>query len=158
MKHVKRVAIAAFAAALAVTGAMPTAWAGAQHNEFQFQTLDWNDCTEEEVAWDVLIREVVLGKETPSGQGMFMDQWFWDGTVEGLTTGYIWTSKGQAPYVERYSLNNSLTGGFFAIENSILQPVTPGAPRIMLDVMFRLVFNAQSDLVVDQASYTYDCR
>ena len=99
-----------------------------------------------------------MGKETPGGQGNFASIWVWDETVERLSSGYVWTSRAQSPYVERYSLENSLTGGFFVIENSILHPVTPEAPRIKLDVMIRLVYNAQGDLVVDQATYSYDCR
>ena len=158
MKLINRVTVIAMTAALAVAGVVPMAWAGAQHNEFQFQIVDWNDCTGEEVLWDVLIREVAMGKEAPSGQGTFRSVWVWDGTVEGLSTGYVWTSKGTSPYVERYSLENSLTGGFFVIENSVLHPVTPEAPRIKLEVMIRMVYNAHGDLVVDQATYTYDCR
>ena len=145
-------------AALALVGPAPAAWAQAQHNEFPFVTQDYNNCTDEIQDWDVLIREVVVWRQTPSGQWVYVNMWIWDGTVEGQDSGYLWSSRGTAPYVERYALDGSLAGGFFVLENSVLHPLTQGAPRIRLDVEIRTTFNANGDLVVDQANYTYHCH
>lgn len=158
MKLIKQVIVSAITAALALAVVAPAAWAGAEHHEFPLALLDYNDCTGEEVLWDVVVKEIFHAYETPSGQAHILSKWLWEGTVEGLDSGHIWMSKGVSPYVERFSLENSLTGGFVLIENSILKPVTPGAPRIKLDVNIRLAFNANGDLVVDRATYTYDCR
>ena len=158
MKLMKRVLAAAGFAAIILTGTAPVSWAGAEHFEFPLTLLDYNDCTEEVVEWDVIIKEVFFTHEVPSGQGLFRDKWLWEGTVEGLDSGYLWSSKGIASVVETYSLGNSLTGGFLLVENSALKPITPDAPAIKLDVKIRTAFNANGDLVVDRVTYTYDCR
>jgi len=131
--------------------------ARADHNQFPFVVYDYNDCTDEEVFWDAVIYEVIVDKVTPSGQGLFVDNWRWEATIEGLTSGYIWESRGVAPFVQTYSLDNSLTGGLLAIEKSILKPQSPGAPRILLDAYVRLQYNANGELVVNSAHYTYSC-
>lgn len=158
MKLIKRASIAAGLAAIILTGAAPLSWAGAEHYEFPLTLLDYNDCTEELVEWNAIIKEVFIAHETPSGQGLFRDKWLWEGTVEGLDSGYLWSSKGIASVVENYALENSLTGGFLLVENSVLKPITPDAPAIKLDVKIRTAFNANGDLVVDRVTYTYDCR
>jgi hypothetical protein len=158
MKLKKRVMVAATTAILLLVTAAPATWAGAEHYEFPFTVVDYNDCTGEWVAWDVVISEVLQAHETPSGRGVFVDVWLWRGTVEGLSSGYLWTTKGTSPYVERYALDGSPAGGFFWLENSVLKPASPGAPRIKLDVDVRMAYNANGEIVVDQFNYTYDCR
>jgi len=157
MKLLKRVTLAATTAALALTGAAPAAWAGAVVSEIDFATEDYNNCTDEWQSWDAVIKQVELSRETPSGRGVYVNIWVWEGTVEGLDSGYLWRSRGTAPYVERYALDGSPAGGYFVLENSVLHPVTPGAPKIRLDVEFRTAFNANGDIVIDKASYTYHC-
>lgn len=158
MRLMAKTFLYAMAAMLLGLGSVPGVQAQAQHSEYPFQVLDYNDCTGEEVLWTVVIREVLLDQQNPAGQGQFLSFWLWEGIVEGQQTGYVWTTKGQSPYVETYSLENSLTGGFIQIENSVLQPASPGAPRIKLDVNLELRFNADGELVVERATYTYDCR
>ena len=116
-------------------------------------TVDYN-CTDEMQAWDAVIKQVELSRETPSGRGVYVNTWVWDGFVEGMDSGYVRESHGTAPYVERYALDGSPAGGFFVLENSVLHPVTEGAPKIRLDVEIRLAYNADGDIVVDRASYT----
>ena len=157
MKLWKHVVPGAIVAALALTGAAPAAFAGAEVVEFPFTTVDYNNCTDEFQYWDATVRSVELSKETPSGRGVYVNVWVWEGTVEGMDSGYQWTSKGTSPYVERYALDGSPAGGYFALENSVLHPLTPGAPKIRLDVELRLAYNANGDVVVDKYSYTYHC-
>jgi len=145
-------------AALVLMGVAPAVQAKAAHDEFVFNVTDWNDCTGEDVYWDVIVYQVEQWRETPSGRGVYVNIWNWYGTVEGLQSGYLWTSRGTAPYVERYALNGSPAGGYFSLENSVLKPASPGAPRIKLDADFRMSYNANGDLTVERASYTYDCR
>lgn len=158
MKLQKRVWVVTMTAALALAGAAPAAWAGAVVDEFVFTTEDYNNCTDEMQTWDAVIKQVELSRETPSGRGVYVNIWVWDGFVEGMDSGYVWESHGTAPYVERYALDGSPAGGFFSLENSVLHPVTTGAPKIRLDVEFRLAYNSNGDIVVDRASYTYHCK
>lgn len=158
MKLIASVTLSALVLGLAGLSVVANAQAQAQHNEFPLQIIDYNDCTDELVSWDAVVREVVVNHQNPGGRGLFVSHWLWDGLVEGQDSGYIWSSHGTSPYVETYSVDNFLTGGFVLIENSVLHPETPGAPRIKLDVNIRMRFNANGDLVVDQVQYTYDCR
>ncbi len=130
---------------------------GAVHDEFDFQVTDWNDCTGEEVDWDVAVRSVERANETPSGQGMVMGHWNWLGNVVGQSSGYEWSTRGIYQGVETYSLNNSLTGASILIENSVMHPLTPEAPKINFSAQIIFVYNADGDLVVQRVIYTYDC-
>jgi len=141
----------------ALLGSDLQAQAGAQHFEFPFQVGDYIECMDEDVFWDAIIYETYLEKQTPSGQGVIVDNWRWESTVEGVESGNLWYTRGTAPYVATYSLNNSQSGGYISLENSVLQPVTPGLPRIKLTAFFTLRYNAAGDLKVDTANYEYTC-
>ena len=142
---------------LLILGAINAVQAGAEHYQWQFDGVDYNNCTEELVTWDAWVRQTVNIKETPSGKVLFFDHWVWDGTIYGHDSGYEWSSKGVVNYMERFSTNGDLVGGFMLLENSVLKPLTPGAPRIKLDVHIRMAFNANGDLVVDRVNYSYNC-
>jgi hypothetical protein len=157
MKQFKRASFGAVMAVLALNLAASAAWAGAVVTEFEFTTEDYNNCTDEMQTWDVVIKQVELSGETPGGRGLYASMWVWNGTVEGQDTGYLWRSAGTSPYMERYALDGSSAGGYFVLENSVMHPLTSGAPRVRLDVVYRMAFNANGDLVVDQAEYTYHC-
>ena len=75
----------------------------------------------------------------------------------GHVTKYEWYTKGILQAVDRYSLNGDLVGGSMSLENSILKPLTPGAPRILLDVFIQTAFNANGDQVVDKFTYALNC-
>ena len=135
----------------------PLAFAGAEHSEWSFTVDDWNNCTDEVVIWDAVIQETFHYNETPSGQVLVMDHWRFEGTVEGVDSGYLWSTKGVSPYTERFSLNNSLAGGFMLIENALMRPLTPDTPAIRLNVNIRLAFNASGELVVERVNYDYTC-
>ena len=157
MNIIGRTAVVMFVLLAALTVPAQPAQAGAEHFEWPFAVLDYSDCTAEEVFWQAIVRQTLLINETPSGQVLILDNWGFEGTVEGLSSGYIWSTKGRANYHETFSLNNSLTGGFALLENAILKPITPGAPRVKLDVLIRFAFNAHGDPVVERVIYTYNC-
>jgi len=157
MKKLSQVVSWASVLLIALWGPNVLAQNGAQHFEFPFQVGDYIECMDEDVLWDAVIYETYLEKQTPSGQGFVVDNWRWESTVEGVESGNLWYTRGTAPYVATYSLNNSMTGGYIALENSVLQPVTPGLPRIKLTAFFRLQYNADGELKVDTAQYTYTC-
>jgi len=154
--------ILATMAALAMSQIPPaSASEGAQH--FEWSTIspydpipDYSDCTDEVVLWLVDVSEVFLGKDSPGGQGHFLDHWLFEGTVEGQTTGYVWSTKGIVNVSGTYSGKN-LTGKIGQIENALLKPVTPGAPRMRLDVNIATQYNAAGELVVDHFNYVYHC-
>jgi hypothetical protein len=146
--------------AAVVTGqqlSITTAQAGAEHSVWPIVVDDYSDCTEEPVVWTAEVRQVFLHKVTPSGQTLTVDKWNFEGTVEGLNTGYVWNTKGVVNLRETYALDNSLTGGFGLLERAILHPVTPGAPRMRLDVHINFRFNAAGEMVVERTDYTYHC-
>jgi len=126
-------------------------------NDLPEPLIDYSDCTDEEVLWVVTVREGFKSKENPAGQGHYMDHWVFEGTVEGLTTGYIWKTKGIVQVTGTYSLDNTLNGGEAWLENAALKPITPDAPRVRLDVKSTWRYNANGDLVADRFVYTYHC-
>ena len=46
------------------------------------------------VLWTVNVRQTILDKQSPSSQGLYLDNWAFEGILEGLSSGYIWTTKG----------------------------------------------------------------
>lgn len=134
---------------------------GAEHFEWSTMSpeepiVDYSDCTDEVVYWLVDVSEVFLDKDSPGGQGHFLDHWLFEGTVEGQTTGYVWSTKGIVDVSGTYSGNN-LTGKYGQVENALLKPLTPGAPRVRLDVDIVTQYNAAGELVVDRLNYVYHC-
>jgi hypothetical protein len=157
MKLMHRITVVILGLVFAVLGTFSQARAGALVEEFYFETLDYNDCTAEVVMWYADVHSTSLGHETPIGQGMFRDNWVFKAVLEGLDSGYMWTTKGTSHYIETYSLDNNLTGGWMLVENAILKPATPGAPRVRLDAKIHFAYNADGDLVVERDNYTYHC-
>jgi hypothetical protein len=125
MKFITQLSLVTIGALALLGVSIQSAQAGAEHYEFPFEVLDYNDCTGEDVYWTAVISETLLINETPSGQVVIMDHWSWEATIEGLSTGYEWFTKGVSPYVETFSTDGSLTGGNFWIENSMMQPMRP---------------------------------
>ena len=143
--------------ALASLGlAAPSAFAGAQHSEWDIVVTDYMDCTGEWVTWNGTVRETTLSKVTPSGQAMSMTHWNFTAEVTS-DSGYVWTTKGIVQLNDTYSLDNSLTGKSGWIENAILKSQTPGVPDVRLDVRMHMVYNAAGELVVDRFEYFYHC-
>jgi hypothetical protein len=144
---------------LLLIGSIPNATAGAEHNVYDFAWVidDFIDCTDEEGVWEIMVSEVTLGHETPSGKGHFVWHAMWEGSLTGNSTGYEWYTKGILQEVDRYSLNGDLVGGSLQLENSIIRPVSPGAPRMLLDVFIQTSFNANGDMVVDKFNYAINC-
>lgn len=147
------------ATVLMVLGLASNVHAGAVHQDPYAWVIpgEYIDCTDEEGTWDIMVSDVMLDHATPSGKGHFMWHAKWEGTLVGHSTGYEWYTKGILQIVDRYSLNGDLVGGFMQVENSILKPLTPDAPRILLDVYMKTTYNANGDLVVDKFNYALTC-
>jgi hypothetical protein len=145
--------------ALLTLGSAHDVQAGAVHYDYEDPWIveDYIDCTEEAGTWEFMVSEVTLDHETPSGKGHFMWHAWWEGTLVGHDTGYEWYTKGILQSVQRYSLNGDSVGGEMTLENSILKPLTSGAPPILLDVFIQSSYNANGDLVVDKFTYALNC-
>lgn len=133
--------------------------AGAVHYDYDFAWVidDYIDCTDEPGTWEIMVSEVTLDHVTPRGKGHFMWHASWEGTLVGHDSGHEWYTKGILQSVQRYSLNGDQVGGEMTLENSILKPLTSGAPRILLDVFIQTSYNAKGDLVVDKFTYALNC-
>ncbi|MDH4001359.1 MAG: hypothetical protein OEU52_08855 [Xanthomonadales bacterium] len=145
--------------ALLIPGLIYDVQAGATHYDYDDAWIvdDYINCTDEPGTWEFMVSEVTLDHVTPSGKGHFMWHAWWEGTLVGHETGYEWYTKGILQSVQRYSLNGDLVGGQMTLENSILKPLTPGAPRILLDVFIQSSYNANGDMVVDKFTYALNC-
>jgi hypothetical protein len=145
--------------ALLIFGLAHEVQAGAEHYSYDDAWVvdDYINCTDEEGTWEFMVSEVTLDHTTPSGKGHFMWHAWWEGTLVGHDSDYEWYTKGILQSVQRYSINGDLVGGEMTLENSILKPLTPGAPRILLDVFIQTSYNAKGDLVIDKFAYALNC-
>lgn len=148
-----------FGMVLTVLGLAPDVQAGAVHQGPNAWVIpgEYIDCTDEGGTWDIMVSEAILDHATPSGKGHYMWHAMWEGTLMGEDSGHEWYTKGILQVVERYSLNGDPVGAYLQVENSILKPLTPGAPRILLDVFIQTTFNAKGDQVVDKFTYALTC-
>ena len=157
MKLLSRIGLHALICLITFGICIPLAQAGSEHFDLPFEVEDYNDCTDEMVDWVANVHVTLNEVITPSGQLFYREHWRFEGTVEGQTTGYLWSTKGMASITDRWSLNNNLTGSFAVIENALMRPLTPDTPTIKLDVNMKFAFNAVGEQVVDRVSYVYTC-
>ena len=144
---------------LMLLGLAPDVQAGAVHQGPSEWVIpgEYIDCTDEGGTWEIMVSEVILDHATPSGRGHYMWHAMWEGVLTGEDTGFEWYTKGILQVVQRYSLNGDPVGSYMQVENSILKPLMPGAPRILLDVFIQTTFNANGDQVVDKFTYALTC-
>jgi len=144
---------------LMVLGLSTSVHAGAVHQGPNVWVIpgEYIDCTDEEGTWEIAVSEVTLDHATPSDKGHFMWHAMWEGSLYGEGTGYEWYTRGILQVIERYSVDGDPVGGYMQVENSILKPMSPGAPRILLDVFFQTTYNANGELVVDKFNYALTC-
>ena len=132
--------------------------AGAVHDEYEMEIPDeYIDCTDEGGTWYLMVSDVSVGHETPSGNEHSVWHANWEGVLEGEDTGYEWYTKGILQLVNRYSLKGEPVGMYMQVENSVLKPMVPEAPRMLLDVLIQTTYNANGELVVDKFTYALNC-
>lgn len=158
MNVIKMLGLGALVVVIGAVFGLNNAEARAEHSEWAFEVVDYNDCTGEEVLWVAEVTQTFQYNESASGQVLMHDFWRFEGTVEGQTTGYVWYAKGISSYMERFGLNGQLTGGWALIERAPMRPLTPGAPAIMLNVNMKFAYNAAGELVVERVDYSYVCK
>lgn len=133
---------------------------GPIRDKFPFQVEDFNDCTGEMILWDAVLSTFDYVHVTGNAGRQtvhVLSQFRWTATILGYTTGYQWETKGGGKDVVKYDAVDGMPFQEVFIENSVLKPITPGAPRINFSALIRFKTNAGGDVVIDSAKYVYKC-
>jgi hypothetical protein len=133
---------------------------GPIRDKFPFQVEDFSNCTDEMILWDAVLSTLDYVHVTGNaGQQTVhvLSQFRWTATIQGDTTGYEWKTKGGGKDVIQYDPVDDMPFREVFIENSVLKPITPGAPRINFSALIRFKTNASGDVVIDSAKYEYKC-
>lgn len=133
---------------------------GPIRDEFPFQVEDYNDCTGEMILWDAVLSTFDFVHVTGNaGQQTVhsLSQFRWTARIEGYMTGFEWETKGGGKDIIKYDPTDGMPFSEVFIENSILKPITPGAPRINFSALIRFKTDDSGEVVVDFARYEYEC-
>lgn len=125
-----------------------------------FVVDDYNDCTDEIVRWNAVLTSFDFVHVSGNGDNQtfhIVSHFQWTAMVTGLTTDYVWESNGGGKDSVKYDALDGLPFREVFIENSVLQPVTPGAPRIGFHALIRLRVDANGNLVTESVDYEYHC-
>jgi hypothetical protein len=132
---------------------------GPVRDEFPFEVDDYGDCTDEVLHWTAILSTFDYLHISGHGARQKMhvvSQFRWTATIEGTTSGYLWETKGGG----RDILNEDLTDGSpmreIFIENSVLKPISPGAPRINFSALIRTRDDGEGG-VIESVKYEYRC-
>jgi hypothetical protein len=125
-----------------------------------FVVDDYNDCTGEMVRWNAVLTSFDFVHISGNGDNPkyhVVSHFQWTAVVTGLTTGYVWETNGGG----KDSIKNDATDGLpfkeVFIENSVLKPITSGAPRIQFHALIRFRLDENGDPVADAIDYEYKC-
>jgi hypothetical protein len=126
----------------------------------EFQVDDYNDCTNEIVNWKATF--ITWDYEHISGNGNNLKyhvvrHFQWTATVTGLDTGYVWETRGGGKDSIKYDPTDGLPYKEVFVENSVLKPVSPGAPRIQFHALIRVRIDDMGDTIVESVDYEYSC-
>lgn len=133
---------------------------GPIRDEFPFQVEDYNDCTGEMVLWDAVLSTFDFVHVTGSADRQtvhILSQFRWTARIEGYTTEFEWETQGGGKDIIKYDPADEAPFQEVFIENSIMKPITPGAPRLNFSALIRFKTNDSGDVVVDSAKYVYKC-
>jgi len=133
---------------------------GPIRDKFPFQVEDFNNCTGETILWDAVLSTFDYVHVTGNAGRQtvhVLSQFRWTATIQGYTTGYEWKTKGGGKDIIKYDPVDEMPFKEVFIENSVLKPITPGAPRINFSALIRFKTNASGDVVIDSAKYEYRC-
>lgn len=125
-----------------------------------FVVDDYNDCTEEVVRWNAVLTSFDFVHVSGNGSQAklhVVSHFQWTAVITGLTSGYIWESNGGGKDTVKYDPLDGLPYKEIFIENSVLQPLTEGAPRIKFHALIRFRLDENGDTVTDSVDYKYMC-
>lgn len=125
-----------------------------------FEVDDYNNCTDEIVRWKGVLTSFDFVHISGNGDNRkqhVVSHFQWTATVTGLTTGYVWDSMGGGKDTVKFDPADGVPFKEIFIENSVLQPVTPGAPRIQFHALIRVRLDELGNTVVESVDYEYTC-
>ncbi len=125
-----------------------------------FQVEDLNDCTGEIVDWKATF--ITWDYEHISGNGNnqkyhIVRHFQWMATVTGRDTGYVWETRGGGKASVKFDPIDGVPFKEVFVENSVLKPVSPGAPRIQFHALIRIRIDDMGNTIVESVDYEYSC-
>jgi hypothetical protein len=125
-----------------------------------FVVDDYNDCTAEMARWNAVLTSFDFIHVSGKGDNQTyhaVSHFQWTAVVTGLTTGFVWETNGGGKDSIKYDDTDGLPYKEVFIENSVLKPITPGAPRIQFHALIRFRLDENGDAVADSVDYEYKC-
>lgn len=137
-----------------------------------FVVDDFNHCTNEVIQWNAVLTAFDFWHVSGNGDNQkfhIVSHFRWTAMVTGLDTGYVWETSGGGKDSIKFTPSDDFDpsdgigpedGVPFKevfIENSILKPVTPGAPRIQFHALLRFKVDENGSPVVFFLDYEYTC-
>jgi hypothetical protein len=125
-----------------------------------FVVDDYNDCTGEVVRWNAVLTSFDFVHVSGNGDNQkfhVVSHFQWTAMITGLTTDYVWETNGGGKDTVKYDPSDGLPFKEIFIENSVLKPVTPGAPRIRFHALIRVRVDGDGNLLTESVDYEYHC-
>ena len=125
-----------------------------------FVVDDYGDCTDEILRWNAVLTSFDFVHVSGNGDNQtfhVVSHFQWTAVVTGLTTGYVWETTGGGKDSVKSDASDGLPYKEVFIENSVLKPVTAGAPRIRFHALLRMREDGEGNLVTDSLDYEYHC-
>ncbi len=125
-----------------------------------FVVDDFNDCTGETVRWNAVLTSFDFVHVSGKGDNQtfhIVSHFQWTAIVTGLTTGYVWETSGNGKDTVKSDPADGLPMKEIFVENSVLQPVTEGAPRVRFHALIRVRVDGEGNLVTESVDYEYHC-
>ena len=123
-----------------------------------FVVDDYNNCTDEIVRWNAVLTAFDFVHVSGNGDNQkyhVASHFQWTAIITGLTTDYVWVSNGGGKDSVKSDPSDGLPFKEVFIENSVLKPVTPGAPRINFHALIRVRVDGDGNLVTESVDYEY---
>jgi hypothetical protein len=125
-----------------------------------FVVDDYNDCTDEMIQWNAVLTTWDYVHVSGNGDNRIqhtVSHFQWTATVTGLDTVYMWETRGGGKASVKFDPYDGLPYKEVFVENSVLKPVTPGAPRIQFHALIRVRIDDIGNLIVEAVDYEYSC-
>lgn len=104
-------------AGLAIPMLLPLPRAGTAQNgivevEIPYSETDYVECLDEDVFFDVTVTIRTHTVVTQDGGVHYVENWFIEGSAEGLTSGLIWYGRGTSPFTSNGNGGNQESWGW----------------------------------------------
>jgi hypothetical protein len=132
---------------------------GPVRDEFPFEVDDYSGCTGEVLHWTAILSTFDYLHISGHGAKQTMhvvSQFRWTATIEGTTSGYVWETEGGGRDILNADLADGSPTREIFIENSVLKPASPGAPRVNFSALIRTRDDGEGG-VIESVKYEYRC-